>query len=161
MRWLAAALLLLVLAGCGFQLRRELALPAGLEIVRVETPDAYGPLQRGLEQALQRAGARPGGADQGAVLRVVSASLQQLPLSVGATGRVQEFMLDYRSEIELIDAAGVVVLPRQPVQLQREYSFDTAQAIGSPAEEELIREEMERAMVEAIVRRLDSVLRSP
>lgn len=155
----AAALLVLglLIAGCGFQLRRELVLPPELATLNVETPDPNGALQRQLESALRRAGATAG--KGGAVLRVLSPALEQRPLSVGATGRVQEFLLVYRADIELVDAAGAVVMPRQRVELEREYSFDTAAALGSPAEEEIVRGDIEQAMGEAILRRVDAVLR--
>ena len=158
-RLLLVALILGLLGACGFQLRRELVLPANLASMRVETPDPNGALQRQLEAALRRAGATPAQDGEGAVLRVVSAALEQRPLTVGASGRVQEFLLQYRAEIELVDAAGATVLPRQTIELDREYSFDTAAALGSPAEEEIVRGDIEQAMGEAILRRVDAVLR--
>ena len=166
-RWLLSVLVLGLLGACGFQLRKELALPAALASIRVETPDPNGALQRQLEAALRRAGATitasgaatAAAGEGGAVLRVVSAALEQRPLTVGASGRVQEFLLQYRAEVELIDAAGTVVMPRQTIELDREYSFDTAAALGSPAEEEIVRGDIEQAMGEAILRRVDAVLR--
>jgi LPS-assembly lipoprotein len=156
---LLLALILSLLSACGFQLRKELVLPANLASIRVETPDPNGALQRQLEAALRRAGATAAQGEDGAVLRVVSAALEQRPLTVGASGRVQEFLLRYRAEIELVDAAGATVLPRQAIELDREYSFDTAAALGSPAEEEIVRGDIEQAMGEAILRRVDAVLR--
>lgn len=156
-KWLTIVLCLL-LAGCGFQLRRELQLPANLQGLQVQTPDRYGLLQRDLERALQRAGAVPA-ADSKAQLRVPTAVIEQRPLSIGGTGRVQEYVIEYRAEFELIDAAGVTLIPLQMITLERDYSFDTAQSLGSPAEEAILRQELESAMAEAILRRVDAVLR--
>jgi outer membrane lipopolysaccharide assembly protein LptE/RlpB len=168
---LARALLLLaalgLLAGCGFQLRRELVLPPTMSTIRIEQADPYSPLARGLEQALRRAGATivevSPGADAAtaamAVLRLPRTEIAQVPLSIGATGRVQEFALRYVVEVELVDAAGAVLVERQPIELERAFSFDTAEALGSPAEAELIRAELEREMVAAILRRIDAALR--
>ena len=158
-RLLLCLLTLGLLSACGFQLRKELVLPASLASIRVEAPDPNGALQRQLEAALRRAGATAVQGEGGAVLRVVSATLEQRPLTVGASGRVQEFLLQYRAEVELVDAAGATVLPRQSIELDREYSFDTAAALGSPAEEEIVRADIEQAMGEAILRRVDAVLR--
>ena len=156
------AVLLLVLclglSACGFQLRSELVLPAGLDAIRVETGDPYGLLQRHLEQALQRAGADTA-ATAPAVLRVLKARIEQKPLSIGIGGRVQEYLLQYTAQIEMLDATGQTILPRQTLELEREYRFDTADALGSPGEEEVLREDLERAMGEAILRRVDAVLR--
>lgn len=51
------------------------------------------------------------------------------------------------------------MVPRQDVELERDYSFDTIQAQGTPGEEEVVRAELERDMVQAILRRVDAVLR--
>lgn len=156
-----AALLLVLCLGlvaCGFQLRRELALPAGLDAIRVETTDPYGALQRQLVQALQRAGASTAEGSP-AVLRVLNARIEQKPLSIGIGGRVQEYLLQYTAEVELVDGEGRYIMPRQALSLEREYRFDTADALGSPGEEEVLRADLERAMGEAILRRIDAVLR--
>jgi outer membrane lipopolysaccharide assembly protein LptE/RlpB len=152
--------LLVSLTACGFQLRRDLELPANLATLRIEQTDPFSPLGRGLEPALRRAGATLVDSGESAVLRIPSVRRQQLPLSVGTTGRVQEYALRYRVEIELIDAAGQVVLPRQAIELERVYPFDTAAALGSPAEQELVQAELDRDMVAAILRRIDAALRS-
>lgn len=161
MRVLLALIFLLALAGCGFQLRQEVTLPPNLTSLRVETVDTYSPLQRNLEQALRRAGASiVESAANSAVLRVFASRIDRLPLSVGDTGRVQEYLLRYTVEFELIDAAAAIVLPRQKIELERDYTFDTQQAFGTPGEEEVVKAELERDMVQAVLRRIDAVTRS-
>ncbi len=159
MHRIALLTLLALLAGCGFQLRKELQLPSELSALRLEIADPYSPLGRGLEQSLRRAGALFVETGDAAVLRVPVARVEQVPLAIGASGRVQEYALRYTVEFELIDARGEVVVPRQPVQLERAYEFDTAQAIGSPAEQDIVRSEIERDMVAAVLRRIDAALR--
>lgn len=153
--------LVLLLSACGFQLRQQIALPAHLAAIRVAGADPYSPLQRNLEQALRRAGARLVEGDApSAVLRVFVQRMDRLPLSVGDTGRVQEFLMRYRVEFELVDAAGKALLPRQALELERDYTFDTLQALGTPGEEEVVRAELERDMVQALLRRIDAVSRA-
>lgn len=150
----------LLLSACGFKLRQDIVLPASLATIKVSVADPYSPLQRNLEVALRRSGAAVvETADGVAVLRVFRNSLQRLPLSVGDTGRVQEFVLRYVVTFELVDASGLVVVPRQDVELERDYSFDTIQAQGTPGEEEVMRAELEREIVQSILRRVDAVLR--
>lgn len=160
MKAFAALLLVSVLSGCGFQLRDEIVLPSALSVIRVDVADTYSPLQRNLEQAMRRAGATLSPAPEGvAVLRVFSNRLDRLPLSVGDTGRVQEYLLKYEVDFELVDATGAAVLPRQTVVLERDYTFDTLQAIGTPGEEEVVKAELERDMVQAILRRVEATTR--
>jgi outer membrane lipopolysaccharide assembly protein LptE/RlpB len=159
-RTLLLALAIAGLAACGFKLRQEITLPATLATLRVEVVDPYSPLQRNLEQAMRRAGAElVETGREAAVLRVVTSRLDRVPLSVGDTGRVQEYLLKYIVEFELVDIAGTQVLPRQTVELERDYSFDTAAAFGTPGEEELVKAELERDMVAAILRRIDAATR--
>lgn len=157
-----AAILLFAgaLSSCGFQLRGEIALPPSLSTVDVQVADEYSPLERNLEQALRRAGARIVETAEGAaVLRVFANRLDRLPLSVGDTGRVQEYLMKYEVEFELVDASATTVLPRQTVILERDYTFDTLQAIGTPGEEEVVKAELERDMVQAILRRVEAAAR--
>ena len=160
MKKLALVLIVLALSACGFQLRQDITLPATLATMRVEVADPYSPLQRNLEVAMRRAGAvLTEKAEGAAVLRVFANPLSRLPLSVGDTGRVQEYLLKYEVDFELVDAAGIAVLPRQKVVLERDYTFDTLQAIGTPGEEEVVRAELERDMVQAILRRVEAATR--
>lgn len=160
MKRLALVLVATSLSSCGFELRREIALPTALATVQVQVADDYSPLERNLEQALRRAGANIAAQAEGvAVLRVFANRMDRLPLSVGDTGRVQEYLMKYEVEFELLDAAKTTVLPRQSVILERDYNFDTFQAIGTPGEEEVVKAELERDMVQAILRRVEAAAR--
>jgi len=157
---LLASSLALLLTACGFQLRQDITLPAALSTIRIEVADTYSPLQRNLDQVLTRAGATVVSTAEGsAVLRVFANRMDRLPLSVGDTGRVQEYLMKYEVEFELVDAAGATVLPRQNVILERDYTFDTLQALGTPGEEEVVKAELERDMVQAILRRIEAATR--
>lgn len=61
--FLLAAIFSVALAGCGFQLRDPLTLPADLGPVRVVSADPYSPLAESLSQALTRIGATPADED--------------------------------------------------------------------------------------------------
>jgi LPS-assembly lipoprotein len=146
----------LALAGCGFHLREQAQLPASLTRLHLEIADPGSLLHRDLPGALERAGAQveekagPGIA----TLRVPLSTLAPETLSVGATARVREYTMRYRVEIEAVDANGVVVLPRQLIELSRDYTFDETQALGVAAQEDELKKQLQRDMVQAILRRL-------
>lgn len=158
LRTAAALALTLLLAACGFQLRQDVALPPELSPLRLELADEFSPLGRDLAAALERGGATLTTAAEAAVLRVPVDHMGSRPLTVGETGRVQEFQLRYVVELELLARDGSVLMPRQAIELTRDYTFDTAQALGSPGEEEVVREELQREMVQAILRRIAAAL---
>ncbi|MCQ4165302.1 LPS-assembly lipoprotein LptE [Tahibacter harae] len=152
----------LLLAGCGFHLREQAEVPDALKRVRLEIADPGSLLYRDLPGALQRAGAsvqEQAGSDV-ATLRIPVSTLGSEALSVGATARVREYTMRYRVELEAVDAAGTVILPRQVIELSRDYTFDETQALGVAAQEDELRKQLQRDMVQAILRRLEALGRA-
>ena len=151
----------LVLSACGFQLRDALVLPSDLGPVRVEADDPYSPLADSLERALQRAGATVVALDAGdvAVLDVVSERWADTPLSVDAQGRAQEFTLRYAVVFEMRAADGELLVPRQAVELSRDYVSPPANAIGTDSEREILARELRREMGASVLRRIDAAAR--
>jgi LPS-assembly lipoprotein len=146
----------LALAGCGFHLREQAQLPDSLKRLRLEIADPGSLLVRDLPDALERAGATiETAAGPGvAALRIPVSSLGPEALSVGATARVREYTMRYKVEVEAVDANGAVVLPRQVIELTRDYTFDETQAVGVAAQEDELKKQLQRDMVQAILRRL-------
>src|SRR3546814_8698307 len=77
-----------------------------------------------------------------------------ISLTVDAAARVQEFLITYSVDFDVIAPDGSVRVPKQTVELSRDFTFDTAQAIGTPGEEEVVRDELARAMPATLMRRL-------
>lgn len=155
------AMALSLLGGCGFHRRGPLVMPAGLEPVRIVSADAYSPLATGIERALRRQGieiAGPGQHDT-AVLNIGREGFRQGPIMAENRSRTQEYVATYRVSIRLRAADGTVIVPEQTVSLDREYVVDTRLPIGTPAEQDLLEEELRRDMVDAVLRRIDAALR--
>lgn len=152
MAWLLA--LLVPLASCGFQLRREVVLPPAIKTLRLEVADRFSPLERDLAAALRRAGAeitvRPGAARLAIPINQLGTQVQ----SIGDAARVTEYVVRYRVEMEIFAADGTVLLPRTVIELDRDFTYDETQALGAAAEETLLREELQREMVREILRRI-------
>ncbi|PKM06110.1 MAG: hypothetical protein CVV14_13920 [Gammaproteobacteria bacterium HGW-Gammaproteobacteria-4] len=157
-RWLANAALVVLLAGlsaCGFAPRREFVVPADLGEVRVVGVDSFSRLSERLAVNLTRAGAVPAADGVPAtIIRITSERWHQGPLTVDAAARVQEFVITYSVDFDVIASDGSVRVPKQTVELSRDFTFDTAQALGTPGEEEVVRDELSRAMPAALMRRL-------
>jgi LPS-assembly lipoprotein len=153
---------LLALAGCGFHLREQAQLPESLKKLHLEVADPGSLLVRDLPDALERAGAtiETAGGPGIATLRVPVSSLGPEALSVGATARVREYTMRYKVEVEAVDAAGAVVMPRQTIELTRDYTFDETQAVGVAAQEDELKKQLQRDMVQAILRRLAALGRT-
>lgn len=148
----------LLLSACGFHLREQIALPASLQRIHLDIADPFTPLRADLAAALKRAGAElvATAADGVAVVRIPVNAIATEPLSVSGAARVQEYLVRYRVEVEIVDAEGKTLLARTPIELTRDYSFDETQALGAAAEDELLRKELQREMVQQILRRIEA-----
>ncbi len=147
-----------LLAACGFQLREEVRLPAGMQRVHIEGAEPVSPLGRDLARALVRAGAVvvEDVGEGAARLRIGSNRIDTEVLSVGSNARANEYTLRHRVEFDVLSAAGEPLLDRQVIELSRVFTFDATQALGVAAEQDLLVAELQREMVQAILRRLES-----
>jgi LPS-assembly lipoprotein len=154
--------LALALSACGFHLRSPLVLPSDLGPVRVASVDRYSPLADSLSQTIRRAGAtiaQP--TDESAtVVDLLSERWGDTPISVDELGRAQEFSLRYAVVFEMRKADGTKPVPRQAVELSRDYISNPVNAIGTEGEREILVRELRREMAASIIRRLGAVARS-
>lgn len=158
---LLAVVLVLALSACGFHLRNALVLPPGLGPVKVVSADRYSPLAESLSQALVRAGGKlaPEQAADTAVLDLVAERWGDTPISVDARGRAQEYSLRYAVIFELRGRDGEAIVPRQAVELARDYIQVPTNSIGTEGEREILVKELRREMSASILRRIDAVVR--
>ena len=157
-RFALVAALAAVLAGCGFHLRKEADLPASMQRVHIEAADPASPLVRDLARALPRSGVQVATAVEPGVarMRIVANTVSTDVLSVSGSARANEYSLRHHVEFEVLDAAGTALLPKQVIELTREFTFDASQALGVAAEQDLLNQELQRDMVQAILRRIES-----
>ncbi len=158
-RFTLVAALAALLAGCGFHLRKEANLPASMQRVHIEAADPASPLVRDLARALPRSGTQVVAAVEPgvALMRIGANTVSTDVLSVSGSARANEYSLRHHVEFEVLDAAGTALLPKQVIELTREFTFDASQALGVAAQTDLLTRELERDMVQAILRRLEAL----
>jgi len=161
LRLAGLAALVLACGACGFHLRNAIAVPPDLGPVRVVALDPYSPLAESLADAMTRAGAVAAPADSmdpSATLQIVSERWGNTPISIDQLGRAQEFSLRYAVMFTLVDAEGGEVVPRQVVELSRDYVAPPSDSRGQASERELLGDELRREMTSAILRRIGAAL---
>lgn len=146
-------ILLLATSACGFQLRKDLALPPALQTLRLDVADPSSPLERDLSAALSRAGATITKRPEAPRISIPVNSLSTQVQSIGDAARVTEYVVRYRVEMQVFAADGSELLPLTVIELDRDFAYDETQALGAAAEEDLLRKELQREIVREILRR--------
>ena len=153
-----------ILGACGFHLRNALSIPADVGPLRVVAKNRYSPLATALSEELGRAGAVPAPDDATtgvAILKINSERWGNSPLSVDVRGRAQEHTLRYAVVFQMTRADGSVLVPEQVIELSRDYISVVTRSAGTEGEREILTEELRKAMVASILRRLDLAFKNP
>lgn len=160
-RLLAPVALVLALSACGFHLRDALKLPVGLGPLKVVSVDSRSPLADTLAQALTRAGAVPAEPrdSKATVLQLLAERWGDTPIAVDSFGRSQEYSLRYAVIFELRKGDGTVVVPKQTVELSRDYISIPDNSAGTEGEREILMRELRREMAASVLRRIEAVAR--
>lgn len=146
------------LAGCGFQLRGaiDVQLPPAMERTLVRGVSSQSEVGVAVEDGLLQVGAGLAGtAAEATALLNLDESFTRRVASVGRNGRVNEYELHYRLRFSMDDPQGEAIVPEQDIDLYRSYSFDPDQVLAKSNEEALLRDEMMRAAVAQMLRRLE------
>ena len=157
-RRLPVALLWLVVAGCGFQVRSSAEFPASVSVAYIQTADPYTPFYQALTEAIRASGRTlsddPTAADT--VIRILRDETGQRILSVSARNVPREYDVFYLVRYS-VSMNGKEVLPPQQLALRRDYTYDETRVLGKSLEEEMLRQSLAEDLVGLIVRRIASV----
>lgn len=144
-----------LLSGCGFHLRGDVALPSSMEPLSIQA-DVRSGLGRELRRALRQSQVRLASTTKtaGAVLLLEREQTGRRVLSVDAGGKVREYELSHTAVFRVRRPDGSELVPEQTLTVVRDYRFDPSEALSKAGEQEVLRREMERALAQAILRRL-------
>jgi LPS-assembly lipoprotein len=158
---LVAQLPVLALAACGFHLRGSAAMPQGMERVHL-TVGGGGDFQRKLARALLASNvtledkAGPGIAE----LHVPAQNVTVQSLTINGAAQVTEFAVRLHVVFTASNADGKVLVPEQAIDMQREYSYDASQPVGTQSQIEQIQDSLIDDAVQAMLFRLQAVAKN-
>jgi len=147
---------LAVLSACGFQWRGAVTLPAGMERVYVQG-DHASLLLREIRYALNEAGASVVNSPEptAATLQIHGESRERRVLSIGADARAREYEVIYKVDFSVRGADGKPLVPRQNLELARDYSFNENDVLAKEREEQILNREMQSDAAHVILRRIN------
>lgn len=149
-------LMLMLLAGCGFQLRGNIELPPTLERITLSATDASSLFFQELIGQLEASGVAvsQAGMPDASLLNIDSERLYRQALTISQDARVREYVLTLEIRYSLTSAEGEVLLQDEVMRLSREYQFDEQAILGGRREEEFLGEDLARQMASQLVRTL-------
>lgn len=149
---------LIYVSGCGYHLRGAQDFPQALQHTYVM--GASLTLQEQFRKALRNADGQLTAAPEEArvIINILDEQVSQQVLSLSARGRSNELELFYRVEYEVLAADKQVLMPRQRLEVKREYYNNQQDIIAKANEEAVIREEMRHSAVRLIIDRARIVL---
>lgn len=153
----------LLLAGCGFHLRRSAAVPAAMQSQVYLKVDGGGDFPRTLAASLRASGvdvldaSTPGAA----TLAVPVATFSRRLLGSGGVARVGEYVVALRVQFQLADAQGKVLVPLQSLELSHQFAMDQTQFSAVASETASIERSLVREMSDAVLRRLQAHATAP
>ena len=152
-RNLVLLLMTVIVASCGYHLRGAIDLPEEMKNIFVQnaSPELLAGFREVFQYSAGNLVASP--SEAGIIVRVIDEDMKRRVLSLTATGKANEYQLDYLLDFELLDAERGILMPKQTIELNRSYFTQQLNVIGKAYEEEVIREEMYKQAVNSIVSR--------
>ena len=144
----------LLLSACGFHLRGNYEMPAGMTSVTLIVPDQSGALKKELELMLKRSGVSTDGGDT--QLEVTREVLTKQTATVDSSAKAAEYTLLYAVDYRINQLDAKTEGPVQKLILRRGYQYDSTNIVGKSTEEETLVQEMRQDTANQIVRQLRS-----
>ncbi len=146
-----------LMQACGFHLRGKIDLPERLTSFYVEGKDPE--LVAELQDALEFSGAEILDSEEGAtaVLEITNIAFLREVRSVDERGLATSYNLKYRVRFKIDENNGDELLKESTITLSRFLSFDSTQILQAEEEQEFLREDMQRDMVQRIMQRLATI----
>jgi len=144
---------ILMLSGCGFQLRGAYSLP--YESIYLATGDSV--IGAGLKRQIRASGGtriEENATDVQVTFLPTGEYRDTVILSLSSAGRVREKRLRYRYVYRIVDGKGRDLVPQGYVELTRDISYSDSATLAKTQEEELLWRDMENDLVQQLMRRL-------
>ena len=157
----APTLLMMLLTGCGFQLRGNIEIPQEWLALHLVTSSPNGELAKGVRSSFSNNGVQwLEASDANYVLQLGDEKFERRNLSIGANARAAEFELTLSTTLQVRDAKGKEVVPQSDVVVHKIMTHDPSNVTGKVEESNLLRREMRQELVQQLMRNIRFVATS-
>jgi LPS-assembly lipoprotein len=154
----AMLVVVLALAGCGFQLQGRRVMPPVLSTLHIDAVDEQSDFTRALRAALMASGSRlvkvP--AADGTTLRIARDEVIERVLSVDARNIPTNFELTYQVEVG-VRAGGQELMAVEQFEVSKNLTFDERKLLAKEREKDILREDLARDMASVVARVLSEL----
>ncbi len=148
-------LAVLLMAGCGFQLRGTINLPPDWEDLHLQTASPNSELSRALRDGAARAGIRwQDLSEANYIVFLGTEQFRRRNLTIATNARAAEFELEMSTRMRVTDREGNELLPETEVRTSQIITNDPENIAGKAEEARLLRAEMRQQLVQELLRKL-------
>lgn len=146
----------LMLQGCGFQLRGKVDLSPTLGSVYVEGADPD--LVADIKQALDFSGATlVSSAEAAESALLIDSRYERAVRTLDSRGIATGYVLRYDVRFAVMGTEGERRFQSSVISLRRNFDFDSVQVLQMESEEEFLREDMRKQIVQRVMRQLSAI----
>ncbi len=151
---------LILCQGCGFSLRGFYPLPDAYQSVFVQSKEPYGRFEVLLRKALrqQKLSVADSADTADFSIHILKNLFQRNILAIGSDTRVQEFRLNHSVQFQVTDQAGNIILAPTTLTEKESYVFDRELVLGKDEEDTIIRRELRRELINAMIEHASAAL---
>lgn len=146
------------LAGCGFQMRGAVSVPAEMSRTYIDTGDRHSPFYRRIRSELSGAGVEvvESPLEATATFSVVIDQTGQRVLSVSARNVPTEFEVFYTVAYAVVTENETLLESRSQTRT-RDYTWDETRVLGKEREEQLLRDALADDIVRVVMIQLSGI----
>lgn len=161
LKFLSTALLTgaLLLQGCGWHLRGAQALPPELQSLYLQTASDNSKFARSLKRSLKTMDVSLADTASGApyTLSVSDISRSKRTLSTTGNAKVAEYALTSTITYKIHSREGQQLIEPTQLSVEKAYLYNRNNAVSAFEEENLLRQEMQRDLVQQLIRRYRAI----
>lgn len=156
---LVATTVVLVVSACGWHLRGMEPLPEEFQSLYLSTPNENSELSRSLKRSFRTLGVNlvESAKDAPYTLAITNVSKNRRTVSTSGRGKAAEYELTTVIAYEIKNSAAETVLGPDKVTAEKIYLFDPENVVSAFEEEQLLRKEMQRDLIQQIIRRYQAL----
>lgn len=146
---------LLVLSSCGWHLRGVEPLPEEFKTLYLSVPNETSELSRSLKQSLRAMGVNltDKATDAAMTLAITDVKNNRRTVSTSGRGKAAEYELTSLLTYEIRNNEGATLYGPDTVSAEKIYLFDPNSVVSAFEEEQILRKEMQRDLIQQLMRR--------